>query len=79
MDGRMEQDLAQPMWVVERHCGGFRLVQRHQDTAKLTERAERRAQGEAEIDGLLTDVTPIREKLEGTKRLLEVSCGLTVG
>src|SRR5215467_13737246 len=65
--------------VVESHRQGFRLVQSHQDTAKIAERAERRAQGEPEIDGLLTRVTPAGEMLEGTERLLEVPCGLTVG
>jgi hypothetical protein len=50
MDGQMDRDLSQPPRVVERRREGFRLVERHEDTAKRAERAERRAQGEAQIN-----------------------------
>jgi hypothetical protein len=43
MDCQMEQDLSQPTMVVESRREGFSLAQSNQDTAKIAERAERRA------------------------------------
>ena len=79
MDYQRERDLSQPMVVVESHREGFSLAQSHQDTPRIAEWAECRAQGEPEIDGLLACVTSVGEMLEGAERLLEVSCGLAVG
>ena len=51
--------------VVESHREGFRLAQRRQDTPKFTERAERRAQGEPQINGLLARVARLRQMWQG--------------
>src|SRR5215510_11787892 len=64
--------------VVKSHRKGLCLAQSRQDTPKIAERAECRAQGETEIDGLLTCVAPVGEMLEGAERLLEVPCCLAV-
>ena len=50
------RDLSQPTRVVEGRREGLGLAQIRQDTPKIAERPERRAQGESEIDGLLARV-----------------------
>jgi hypothetical protein len=58
---------------------GLGLAQQGQDAPIVTQRPERRAQGDAEIDGLLACVALLRQMREGTERLLEGPHGLTVG
>ena len=79
MDGQKARDVSQPTMIVEGHSQGLGLAQSRQDTLRVARRQERRAQGEAEIDGLLARVTLLRQMREGTERLLEVLHGLAVG
>src|SRR5439155_20207966 len=79
MDGEIDRDLAQPTRVVEGHREGFGLAQISHSTPKVTKRSERRAQGEPEIDGLLTCVALLWQMREGTERLLEGPHSLAVG
>src|SRR5437870_1930387 len=55
-----EQDPSQPLRVGEGFSEGLGLTQTRQNTLKIAEREERRAQGEAEIDGLLACVVRLR-------------------
>jgi hypothetical protein len=71
--------LSQPPRIVEGCREGLGLAQSRQDTPQIAEWTKRRAQGEPEIDGLLTRVAPLRQMREGTERLLEVPHGLAVG
>jgi hypothetical protein len=66
------------MRVVEGLREGLSLAQTCQDTPKITERTECRAQGESEINGLLLRVPLLWQMLKGTERLLKVSQRLTV-
>jgi hypothetical protein len=50
-----------------------------QDALKIAERAERCAQGESDVDGLLECVALLQKMWEGAERLLEVPHGLAVG
>jgi hypothetical protein len=79
MDDQSERDLSQPPMVVESHREGFSLMQSRQATRIITERAEGRAQGEAEINGLLPGVALLRQMREGAERVLEVAHGLAIG
>src|SRR5262245_57241821 len=67
-----EQDLSQPMRVVESHRERLSLTQIRQDPPDIARRKERRAQGKPEIDGLLAYDTRVRQMREGTERLLEI-------
>ena len=51
----------------------------HLGTPQVARRPERRAQGEAEIDGLLARVALLRQMREGAERLLEIPHRLAVG
>src|SRR5205823_13873718 len=50
--GQQERDLSPPPRVIEGRREGLGLPQVSQDTPQVAGRIERRAQGEAEIDGL---------------------------
>jgi hypothetical protein len=67
------------MRVVETLCKGLSLAQICQDTPKVAQRQERRAQGEAEIDGLFACLVRLRQMREGPEGLLEGLHSLTVG
>ena len=74
------QDLSQPTRVVEGHSEGFGLTQIRQYTPRGDGHwSERRAQGEPEVDGLLTRVAPLWQMRQGAEGLLEVLYGLAVG
>src|SRR5262249_32197495 len=60
MVGQKDRDLAEATRIVEGFREGLRLTQTGQYPLKLPERAERRAQGEPEIDSLLTRGTLVR-------------------
>src|SRR5262249_20725772 len=77
MDGKIDGDLSQPTRVVEGLGEGLGLAQSHQDMLSVARRPERRAQGEAEINGLLAHVTLRWQMRQGTERLLEVPHSLT--
>jgi hypothetical protein len=66
------------MLVVEGRSEGLSLAQIYQDTPKIAEQAERRAQGEPEVDGLRKCVTRLWQMREGTERLLEIPHRLAV-
>ena len=65
--------------IIEGLSEGLGLAQICQDTPKIAERAERQAQGEPEVDGLLAGVARLRQMREDTERLLEVPHSLAVG
>src|SRR5882762_9342213 len=67
------------MLVVEGRGEGLSLAQICQDTPKIAEQEERRAQGEPEIDGLLACVALLWQGREGVECLLEVSHRFAVG
>jgi hypothetical protein len=79
MEGQKERDLAQPPWVIEGRREGLGLTQIHQNTPKIAERIERRAQRKPEVDGLYAGVVLLRQRGEGTECLREVSSGLAEG
>jgi hypothetical protein len=54
-------------------------VQIGQHTPKIVEAAERSAQSEPQIDGLLACVARLRQVLEGCQGLLEIAHGLAMG
>jgi hypothetical protein len=74
-----EQHLSQPTRVIKGLGKGLGFAQRRQDAPKLTKRAERRAQGEPQIDGLLDSVAFLRQMRQSTERLLKIAHGLAVG
>jgi hypothetical protein len=65
--------------IVEGLGKGLGLPQRREDTPKIARRKERRAQGDAEIDGLLACITRLRQMREDTERLLEGPHSLAMG
>ena len=65
--------------ISEGHREGLGLTQICQDTPPVAGQKECRAQGEPEVDGLLTDVARLRQMPEGTQGLFEVPDGLAVG
>src|SRR5690349_21425293 len=67
MDRHKEGDLPQPPGIVEGFSEGFSLAQHLEDAPKGARRQERRAQGEAQINGLLTRVAIRRKLLQGTE------------
>jgi hypothetical protein len=79
MDCQKERDLSQPTRIVEGHREGLGLAQSRQDTPKIAERAERRAQGESEIDSQRARVACLRQLRQGPERLLEAPHGLAMG
>src|SRR5262249_31944543 len=79
MDCLKDSDLPQSTRVVEGLREGLSLAESRQITPHIADRAERRAQSEVEVDGLLTCGALVRQMRESTERLLEVSHGLAVG
>ena len=61
IDGEKAQDLSQPTRVIEGRRKGFGLAQVGQDSLKVARWQERRAQREAQIDGLLAPVARLRQ------------------
>ena len=66
------------MWIVESRREGLGLMQSRQGTPIAARWHDRRTQGEAEVDGLLTCLTRLRQMLESAERLLEAPHGLTM-
>ena len=79
MEGQKARDLSQAMRVVEGGRERLGLAQHRQDPLQSAERAERRAQGEAEVDGLLAGRTRLRQMRQSAEGLLDVPHGLPVG
>src|SRR4029450_9735353 len=77
-EAQIKTNLCEPTMIVQGLGEGLSLTQRHQNTFQLTSRKERRAQGEPEIDGLLTRGALLRQMPEGAERLLKIPHGLTV-
>jgi hypothetical protein len=79
MVGQKARKLSQSARVVEGFRQGLGLAEQHQDPPKLAERAERRAQGEPEIDGLLARGARLRQMRKGPERRLERPHSFAVG
>ena len=73
-----ERDLRQPTWAVERRSEGLSLTQRRVHAPTIAERAEGRMQGEAQVDGLLTQVACLRQMRQDIECLLAVAPCLVV-
>ena len=65
MERQKDRDPSQPTRVVEGRREGLGLAQIARIRPKSPRWRERRAQGEAEIDGLLPGVTRLRQMREG--------------
>ena len=79
MLGHKERDLPLPPRIVKGHRERLGLVQHPPETRKVAEGAECRAQGKAEVDGLLARVTRRWQLRQDAERLLEIAHGLAVG
>jgi hypothetical protein len=73
------RDPSQPGLIAQGLGKGFGFLQADEDPFPLSQREERSAQVETEIDGLREGITRLRQTPEGTERLLEVLHGLAVG
>ncbi len=76
--GHIDGDLPQPPSIVQDLGEGLRLTQAAEDPPVLSERHERIAQVEAQIDGLLARGACLRQMRQGTERLLEGPHGLAM-
>jgi len=76
--GHIDGDLPQPPSIVQDLSEGLRLTQADEDPPVLSERHERIAQVEVQIDGLLARVTRFWKMLQGPQRLLKTRDRLTV-
>ena len=74
-----ERDLPLPSRIVQGRRERLGLGQHRQEPRKVAEWAEGRAQGKAEIDGLLTRVARLWQMRQDTERLLEGAHRLAVG
>jgi hypothetical protein len=74
-----ERDLYQPTRVVEGPRERFGITQSCKHAPIVAERAERRVQGESEINGLLTCIARVWQMCEGTEGMLEILHSLAVG
>ena len=79
MASQIGEDPPQPALIAQRLGEGLGLAQVFEDRPVISERKERIAQVEAQIDGLLDGVTTVREMLQRTQRLLEARHRLAVG
>src|SRR5687767_8502412 len=75
----MDRDLSQPTRVVEGCRESLRLTETREDPPKISQRAERIAQGEPEINGLLVRGALLWQMREGAEGLLEGPHSLAVG
>ena len=73
------RDPPQPAWVVQRLGEGLSLAQNITHPHEFSQRKERRAQVEPQIDGLLVRVTTLGEMLQGQQRLFTARHRLAVG